>query len=69
MCEHEYKINKENKICLKCNHIIYKTEIYSRVVGYLRPVDAWNDSKQQEFKDRHKFDEQIIAKRITEMNK
>lgn len=34
-----------------------KCEIYSRVVGYLRPVDVWNDSKQAEFKDRKKFDE------------
>jgi len=34
-----------------------KCEVYSRVVGYLRPVDAWNDSKQAEFKDRIKFDE------------
>lgn len=32
-----------------------KCEIYSRVVGYLRPVEAWNDSKQQEFKDRKTF--------------
>jgi len=27
-------------------------EVYSRVVGYLRPVDAWNKGKQQEFKER-----------------
>ena len=33
-----------------------KCEIYSRVVGYLRPTDGWNDSKQAEFKDRVKFD-------------
>jgi anaerobic ribonucleoside-triphosphate reductase len=32
-----------------------KTEIYSRVVGYLRPVDRWNDGKQEEFKDRKVF--------------
>ena len=31
-------------------------EVYSRVVGYLRPVRNWNDSKQQEFKDRKVFD-------------
>jgi len=28
------------------------TEIYSRVVGYYRPVQQWNDGKQEEFKDR-----------------
>ena len=28
------------------------TEVYRRIVGYLRPVRTWNDGKQQEFKDR-----------------
>jgi len=27
-------------------------EVYSRVVGYLRPVKQWNNGKQNEFKDR-----------------
>jgi len=27
-------------------------EIFSRIVGYLRPVQNWNESKQQEFEDR-----------------
>ena len=30
-------------------------QIWSRVVGYLRPVDKWNDGKQEEFKDRKLF--------------
>lgn len=34
-----------------------KCEVYSRVVGYIRPVGNWNDSKQAEFHDRKKFDE------------
>jgi len=29
-----------------------KCEIYSRVVGYIRPVQQWNDGKREEFKDR-----------------
>ncbi len=33
-----------------------RTEIFSRVVGYLRNVDAFNDSKFAEFKDRKYFD-------------
>lgn len=33
-----------------------KCEVYSRVVGYIRPVQQWNDSKQAEFKDRSHFD-------------
>jgi ribonucleoside-triphosphate reductase len=31
-------------------------EVYSRVVGYMRPVTSWNDSKLAEFKDRSHFD-------------
>jgi len=30
-------------------------EVYSRVVGYLRPVNDWNEAKQQEFADRVAF--------------
>lgn len=31
-------------------------EVYSRIVGYLRPVQAWNHGKRQEFGDRKTFD-------------
>lgn len=30
-------------------------EIYSRVVGYFRPVSQWNKGKQEEFKQRKPF--------------
>ena len=30
-------------------------EVYSRVVGYLRPIQQWNKGKQREFKDRKYF--------------
>jgi ribonucleoside-triphosphate reductase len=33
-----------------------QTEVYSRIVGYLRPVRTWNDGKQQEFKDRTPYE-------------
>jgi ribonucleoside-triphosphate reductase len=33
-----------------------KTEVYSRVVGYFRPVQQWNKGKQEEFKDRREFE-------------
>lgn len=33
-----------------------KCEVYSRVVGYLRPVGQWNDGKQAEHSDRVNFD-------------
>ena len=39
--------------CTECRQ---ETEIYSRVVGYLRPVKQWNTGKQAEFKMRKTFD-------------
>ena len=33
----------------KCNS---QTEVYSRVVGYFRPIQNWNEGKKEEFKDR-----------------
>ena len=35
-----------------CPHCGQATEIYSRITGYYRPVQNWNDGKAQEFKDR-----------------
>lgn len=39
----------EQKICPKCSN---ECEVYSRVVGYLRPVQNWNKGKKEEFKER-----------------
>jgi anaerobic ribonucleoside-triphosphate reductase len=30
-------------------------EVYSRIVGYLRPIQNWHEGKQQEFKERKTF--------------
>lgn len=30
-------------------------EVYSRIVGYLRPIQNWNTGKQQEFSEREEF--------------
>jgi len=30
-------------------------EVYSRIVGYIRPVDQWNPGKQSEYADRKMF--------------
>ncbi len=38
-----------------CPHCGGETEVYSRVVGYLRPVKQWNDGKQAEFGRRRTF--------------
>ena len=32
-----------------------KCEVYSRIVGYLRPVQQWNEGKQSEFRDRKTY--------------
>jgi anaerobic ribonucleoside-triphosphate reductase len=35
-------------------------EVYSRIVGYVRPVQQWNTGKQQEWKDRRPYDAPIL---------
>jgi ribonucleoside-triphosphate reductase len=32
-----------------------KCEVYARVVGYIRPVQQWNEGKQAEYLDRQEF--------------
>jgi anaerobic ribonucleoside-triphosphate reductase len=49
--------NGEHKQCPICGA---NCEVYSRVVGYLRPVDQWNDGKQAEFAMRKTFDKSLI---------
>ena len=39
-----------------CPHCGEKTEVYSRITGYYRPVQNWNDGKSQEYKDRKVYD-------------
>ena len=48
----------EHRYCPTCktNNKTTECEVYSRVVGYLRPVNQWNRGKQQEFTDRKTFD-------------
>ena len=40
----------------ECPHCGEKTEVYSRITGYYRPVQNWNDGKAHEFKDRRTYD-------------
>ncbi|PJE57622.1 MAG: ribonucleoside triphosphate reductase, partial [Candidatus Portnoybacteria bacterium CG10_big_fil_rev_8_21_14_0_10_38_18] len=54
ICPHHGYLNGEHFICPKCT-IEQPCEVYSRIVGYLRPVQQWNKGKQQEFKDRLEF--------------
>lgn len=34
-------------------------EVYSRIVGYIRPVSQWNKGKRAEFSDRKEFNKQL----------
>jgi len=54
ICPTHGYINGEHFICPKCT-IEQPCEVYSRIVGYLRPIGQWNKGKQQEFKDRKEF--------------
>jgi ribonucleoside-triphosphate reductase (formate) len=47
----------EHRQCPVCGSTC---EVYSRVVGYLRPVDQWNDGKQAEFAMRKTFDRSVV---------
>lgn len=57
ICPQHGYIRGEHFECPHCGEDGKKTlcEVYSRVVGYLRPVDQWNEGKQQEFKNRKTY--------------
>jgi ribonucleoside-triphosphate reductase len=57
ICSDHGYLSGEHKHCPTCkkNNKTNECEIYSRVVGYLRPVRQWNRGKQQEFDDRKTF--------------
>ena len=47
-----------------CPHCGSKTEVYSRITGYYRPVQNWNDGKLQEYANRTEYDvENSVLKR------
>ncbi len=54
ICPSHGYISGKHFTCPKCT-IEQPCEVYSRVVGYLRPVSQWNEAKQREFKDRKVF--------------
>jgi len=52
ICPNHGYIGGEHHTCPKCGS---HCEVYSRIVGYLRPVDQWNKGKQAEFRYRKTF--------------
>lgn len=53
VCKNHGYITGEVYACPTCGE---KTEVYSRITGYYRPVQNWNDGKLQEFEDRKEYD-------------
>ncbi|WP_026662207.1 ribonucleoside triphosphate reductase [Butyrivibrio proteoclasticus] len=53
VCKNHGYLVGEQPICPHCGD---KTEVYSRITGYYRPVANWNDGKAQEYKDRKVYD-------------
>ena len=53
VCKDHGYLSGEQYVCPHCGE---KTEVYSRITGYYRPVQNWNDGKAQEFKDRKVYD-------------
>ena len=53
VCKDHGYLAGEQFTCPKCGG---RTEVYSRITGYYRPVQNWNDGKAQEFKDRKVYD-------------
>ena len=53
VCKNHGYLTGEQYVCPICGE---RAEVYSRITGYYRPVQNWNDGKAQEFKDRKVYD-------------
>ena len=65
VCKSHGYIQGEVYTCPECGE---KTEVYSRITGYYRPVQNWNDGKSQEYKHRKvytpaKFGKELVSKK------
>ncbi len=58
VCKNHGYIAGEQFTCPECGE---KTEVYSRITGYYRPVQNWNDGKAQEYKDRVVYAEKKLT--------
>ena len=60
VCKNHGYITGEVYVCPDCGE---KTEVYSRITGYYRPIQNWNDGKTQEYMDRREYD--IMVSHLT----
>ena len=47
--------NRDSEVAQDDTEVRIPCEVYSRIVGYLRPVQNWHQGKQQEFRERKTF--------------
>ncbi|MBN2820871.1 MAG: ribonucleoside triphosphate reductase [Bacteroidales bacterium] len=64
ICPNHGYIFGEHHVCPKCKaqNIEQECTVFSRIVGYMRPVKQWNAGKQEEYKERSLFDTNGIEK-------
>lgn len=65
ICKQHGYISGEHFTCPVCGE---KAEVYSRITGYYRPVQNWNDGKAQEYKNRKIYDAQTACLRKVRTN-
>lgn len=53
ICPNHGYVKGEHEVCPNCGE---ECEVYSRIVGYIRPIKQWNNGKRAEFKNRKTFD-------------
>lgn len=62
ICKNHGYIKGESFTCPECGET---AEVYSRITGYYRPVQNWNEGKSQEYKNRREYSEMIALNRET----
>lgn len=59
ICEDHGYLYGEHENCPKCGK---ETEVYTRIVGYYRPVGRWNKGKQEEYNERLEYSRESFCK-------
>ncbi|WP_281533034.1 ribonucleoside triphosphate reductase [Anaerocolumna aminovalerica] len=65
ICKNHGYLTGEHFVCPECGA---KAEVYSRITGYYRPVQNWNEGKSQEYKNRKVYDAEHSNLKVNENN-